>query len=67
MATVSRNMVVLALCLLLLVVASSGFAVDCTQHDNCFYDCTRKGYWRVHCMACFFCDPEQDTDGYPSG
>ncbi|CAL9163335.1 unnamed protein product [Musa hybrid cultivar] len=65
MATVSRNMVVLALCLLLLVVASSGYAVDCNLHDNCFNDCTTKGYWRVHCMGCFFCDPEQEEVDVP--
>ncbi|RZR70460.1 hypothetical protein BHM03_00000066 [Ensete ventricosum] len=66
MATVSRNMVVLGLCLLLLVVASSGVAVNCNLHENCFYDCTGKGYWRVKCMACFFCDPELDNDVGPA-
>ncbi|URE06525.1 hypothetical protein MUK42_19351 [Musa troglodytarum] len=66
MATASRNVVVLALCLLLLVVASSGDAVDCSLHDNCFYDCMRKGYWRFQCMPCFLCEPEDDTDGEPA-
>ncbi|RRT36761.1 hypothetical protein B296_00047748 [Ensete ventricosum] len=65
MAMVSRNMVVLAVCLLLLVVASSGNAVDCTLHDNCFSDCTAKGYWRVQCMPCFFCEPPQDEANVP--
>ncbi|URE03053.1 hypothetical protein MUK42_19208 [Musa troglodytarum] len=65
MAKVSRNMVVLALCLLLLVVSSSGYTPDCNLHgNNCFDDCTRKGYWRFQCVGCFFCAPAQDDEYY---
>ncbi|URE06742.1 hypothetical protein MUK42_03218 [Musa troglodytarum] len=56
MALLSRRMVVLALCLLLLVDVSTGAdeAVDCDlQPDACYDACRKHGHWIVTCAGCY--------------